>query len=243
MKLLQGVVVLAARTTRARAYVQALAHAGLQPEWLLLYGSEKVPPDFPEGVPSHFGMARNIRFLETLEHAAARLRWSVQEIESEEISSPAIQAALSHIKPTLVIYAGAGGQLVPAEMLSIAPFLHIHSGWLPAYRGSTTLYYSILEQGRCACSALLLDPGIDTGPVLARRHYPLPHARMNVDHVYDASIRSDLLVRVVRHYARHGCLPPPRKQRGQGKTYYVIHPVLKHLALLSLDSKQRTGDQ
>lgn len=40
-------------------------------------------------------------------------------------------------------------QIVKAPLLLswAFPLLHIHSGWLPDYRGSTTSYYSLLERG------------------------------------------------------------------------------------------------
>lgn len=238
MKQLCGVVLLSARTSRARAYAQALAAAGMQPECLVLYGAEKGPFAVDEyGGPWPRGVAP-IDLCETLEALAERLAWPVQRVNAESVSAPEVAVAVAACNPDLVIYAGAGGQLVPAGLLEVAPFLHIHSGWLPDYRGSTTLYYSLLENGTCACTALLLDPHIDTGPIVARRHYPAPPSGLNVDHVYDGAIRANLLVRVMRAYLRLGRLPSLRKQPAAGRTFYVIHPVLKHLALLSLASRQ-----
>jgi methionyl-tRNA formyltransferase len=61
---------------------------------------------------------------------------------------------------------------------------------------------------------------------------------MDVDRVYDAAIRADLLVRVLRQHADAGAAEASLQQDpNEGTTYYVIHPVLKHLALLSLASE------
>ena len=44
----------------------------------------------------------------------------------------ALRTALLALAPRLVIYSGWGGQIVSAALLdSGAPFLHLHSGWLP----------------------------------------------------------------------------------------------------------------
>jgi len=82
----------------------------------------------------------------------------------------------------------------------------------------------------------VLDAHIDTGPVVARKHYPAPPAGTDIDRRYDPAIRADLLRQVLSSYHSSGHLPlEPQQQAGsQGSTFYVIHPVLKHLALLSL---------
>jgi len=99
------------------------------------------------------------------------------------------------------------------------------------------LYYALLNGDAPAVSALLLDKHIDTGPVVARRQYPKPPGNIDVDNVYDAAIRADLLARVLENYATSGELSGERQQAGpEASPYYVIHPVLKHLAVLSLDS-------
>ena len=85
-------------------------------------------------------------------------------------------------------------------------------------------------------SAIMLDRDIDTGPVVARRRYPRPLSTMNIDQVYDAAIRADLLVRTLNAYKKTGSLPPIDHQNPQQETpYYVIHPILKHLCILSLN--------
>ena len=64
------------------------------------------------------------------------------------------------------------------------------------------------------------------------RHYPPPPGGFDVDYKYDRAIRADLLVEVLRSYGAEGALSPI-PNTGPGRTYYVIHPVLKHIALLS----------
>ena len=46
-----------------------------------------------------------------------------------------------------------------------------------------------------------------------------------------ANIRADLLVRVLRNYQTTGTWPA-RPQRPGGQTFYIMHPVLRHIAIL-----------
>ena len=117
------------------------------------------------------------------------------------------------------------------KLLSLAPFLHIHCGWLPDYRGSTTIYYSILKEKMCGVSAILLNEGIDTGKIVAKEKYPIPPKDMNIDYVYDSIIRADLLVKVLKSREKW----VPVRQSENGTTYYVIHPILKHLAYVKVE--------
>lgn len=232
---LKGVLLLAAFTSRSQAYAQALARSGLAPEHVVTYGeaaaTDAAPPRFPEweGIPCHDPR-------QPLEETCTAAGWPTVHCATDSINSEDIEAAIRARRPRLVIYSGRGGQIVGERLLQIGcPFLHIHSGWLPQYRGSTTLYFALLNADPPAASAIILDRHIDTGPLIARQTYPRPPAGMDIDQIYDQALRADLLVRLMMNYAAEGKLPTAIPQEeSAADPYYVIHPVLKHLALLSL---------
>ncbi|MAF95815.1 MAG: methionyl-tRNA formyltransferase [Rhodospirillaceae bacterium] len=234
-----GILFLAAFTNRSRAYAQALAAAGLSPEKVILFGSP------PAAKPADQGPDKGVEEIEglfipdlgePLEETVARAGWDVQHCPAKDVNDPALSRLLLDLQPRLVIYSGYGGQLVGAAVLDLGfDFLHLHCGWLPDYRGSTTVYYSWLKEGRCGVSALILEKEIDSGPIVARRRYPLPPRGMDVDSYYDNMLRAALLVNVLKDFTADGTLPRIPNEDG-GLTYYVIHPVLKHIALLSLEA-------
>lgn len=235
---LDGLLFLAACTTRSQAYAQAMAKAGLKPESVVIFG--KAPParsfpSLPSPAPAELGDLHLPDYNEPLAATCTRADWSVETCSAASVNDAGIATLLREKKPKVVLYSGYGGQLVSPEILGCgAKFLHLHAGWLPDFAGSTTIYYSWLEEQRCGVTALLLDKNIDSGPIVARRHYPVPPAGLDVDHLYDGSIRADLLVRVLKDYMQRGEFAvieaPPALL-----PFYVIHPVLKHLALMSRD--------
>ena len=238
---LDGVLFLAGYTARSKAYAQALARNSLEPAHVLLFGNPEkgngqgTINDRIEPIDSDLVFPD---LAESLDRTCGRAGWAVERCQQNDINGPEIPKLLRKISPDLVIYAGYGGQIVRPPILAEGfPFLHLHSGWLPDYRGSTTIYYSWLEQQSCAVTALILDEGIDTGPIVAQRRYPLPPPGLEVDKMYDSAIRANLLVEVMRNYAKRGGLGDLQTQSGEGRTYYVIHPVLKHLVLLSRESR------
>lgn len=237
---LEGVVLLAAPGPRSKAYLQALVARKLAPGLVVIMHGVSAPgPDSP---PYEW---QGIFFPnpgESLESTCDKAGIPWLQCPASSVNDPELIQTLATTNARLIIYCGPGGQLAGEALLSIGPpFLHLHSGWLPDFRGSTTLYYALLEGQLPGVTAFLLDRTIDTGPVLARQHYPRPPVGMDVDRYFDPAIRADLLVRVMREFATRGdfCAGAPQLA-SEGRTYYVIHPVLKHIALLSLAAKERS---
>ncbi len=236
-----GILFLAANTPRSQAYAQAFAARGIELAHVILFdrpgaaqpGKADLPsrPDKATAVPLPDPHIPLIQSLNTLSG-------QVKRIEAESVNDPVILAAIRSAAADLVIYSGYGGQLISAEFLSLSsPFLHAHSGWLPDYRGSTTIYYSLLAGEGCGVSVIKMVPAIDQGPIVARRRYPAPPVGVDIDYFYDSAIRADLMAEVVARWQKDGQLDQV-KTSGESADYYVVHPLLKHLVLLGLEDDQ-----
>lgn len=55
--------------------------------------------------------------------------------------------------------------------------------------------------------------------------------RTLIDLYYDPFIRSEPLIDVLRYYAENGDFPVESQESIDGETYFIIHPVLKHIAI------------
>jgi len=239
---LDGVILLAANTARSRAYAQTLQARDHSLAGTILFDRAGADNPGKSGAPPKPGVETSVNLpdlsipIETTCHAICA---HLDSVEAETVNDPAVirsvkAAADSGAK--LVIYSGYGGQLVGPELLSMGlPFLHLHSGWLPEYRGSTTIYYSLLDGESCGVSAILLDPEIDQGPIVGRRKYPPPPASVDIDFFYDSAIRADLMADTVEAWARaDGFADLVVQPESSDGAFFVIHPLLKHVALLSL---------
>ena len=233
---LEGVVLIAAHTARSQAYLQALIANQLYPERVIMLGGERPLESRPRPSIDSWQGVNFPDLSEPLSLGCERAGIDITVCSADNVNADETVNCIMGLSPKIAIYSGAGGHIVSERVLALGPrFLHMHSGWLPRYRGSTTIYYALLEHELPGVTALILDRSIDTGPIVARRHYARPPFEVDVDRVYDSAIRADLLVRVMCDYARRGCLPTAEPQTSSpAMTYYVIHPVLKHLAILSL---------
>ena len=86
-----------------------------------------------------------------------------------------VQAGLEELKPDVIVVA-AYGKFLPPPVLELPPLgcLNIHPSLLPRHRGPSPVATTILEGDQITgVTLMLLDQGMDTGPVIARTKYRL----------------------------------------------------------------------
>ena len=78
---------------------------------------------------------------------------------------------LAELAPDVIVVA-AYGRILPPELLTIPRHgcLNVHASLLPALRGASPIQWAIVEgHQESGVSIMLMDEGLDTGPVLSRR--------------------------------------------------------------------------
>ena len=234
-------VMLAARTARTNAYVQAIAQGDLRFKGIILFGSDSITQPGQTAKEPERNWPNSPVFLPDLsiplDEAVKLVSDNIIQVSASHVNDKNLSSKLVQLQPELIVYSGYGSQIVGSELISHnIPILHIHSGWLPDFRGSTTTYFHLLVTGYCGVSALLLNKSIDTGPVVARKKYPSPPQNVDIDYLYDSAIRADLLLEILTEYSSNKEFSEKIYQHeDEGNTYYIIHPVLKHIAMLSLE--------
>lgn len=236
---LEKFVFLAAPTARSQAYIQSMAVNGFFPKHVVIMGREECKSNNDSTPPNFWNEIQLPNLNESISFTCEKFNIPYITCQSKSTNSEEVNSCLRKLNPDFVIYSGAGGEIVSKQTLAIASFLHMHSGWLPDYRGSTTVYYSLLNHENPGVTALFLDANIDTGPIIAQKKYPLPPHSMDIDYIYDPAIRADLLIKVLSYYVQNEKFEHQKKQSNQtANNFYVIHPVLKHLAILSLTPRK-----
>lgn len=232
-------------TARSQGYAQAMVDAGYKVDVAVVVTK-------PEGIAlGKIGKGDQVKerttalggvfipdFTVPLQDSAAALADKVITVQTGTVNDAEVIEVIRDTKAGLAIYSGFGGEIVSTAALEAGPrLLHMHSGYLPDYRGSTTVYYSLLAEGRCGVSAILLKEQIDTGEMVKREWYPAPPSGMDTDYTYDVAIRSDTLLKVLDEWRVAEEFKAIEHQNPDaGDVYYVIHPLLKHLAIMGLDS-------
>lgn len=151
-------------------------------------------------------------------------------VNSLDINSPDVISEIGKLDDVYIVYSGPGGSILRTEILSQGKkFIHVHPGWLPTFRGSTTLYYSMLLDSTVGCSVILFEEGIDEGPILYKERYKIVEKNIDFDYVLDPLVRTKCLI---NFFLQDAIDPIEQKEHEEAHTFYIIHPFIKHLSVL-----------
>ena len=123
-------------------------------------------------------------------------------------------------KPDLVVVA-AFGQILRPEVLDVPPrgCVNVHASLLPRWRGAAPIQAAILHgDERTGVTIMLMDPGMDTGPILSQRAIQILHqdtAASLGDRL--AKLGAELLIETLPGYLEKGIQPVA--QDGSQVTY------------------------
>ena len=223
--------ILGVDTLRTRAYLSCLLKDQIRLEQAIL---------LENGAPKISGVAHNTTLFDSESSSIEllnRMSTNVTLLNTNNINDPGVEETLNQSAVNIFIYSGSGGAIIRDNILKTGKqFLHIHPGYLPDYKGSTTIYYSLLQEQSCGAAAILIDNNIDTGPLVIRRKFDPPEDWSTIDHEYDPFIRSQVLSEVITKYMSDNKFTGITEQDPHGHNYYIMHPLLRHLTILSQPS-------
>jgi len=124
-------------------------------------------------------------------------------------------AQLRGFSPDVIVVA-AFGQILPRPVLDLPArgCINIHPSLLPKYRGASPVAAAILAGDRFAgVSLMLMDAGLDSGPVLARAQIPVSrHDTTGSLTAKLSTISARLLLDVLVHWLRGELIPQPQNE-------------------------------
>ncbi len=121
-------------------------------------------------------------------------------LQPDRVRSPESVAAIAALEPDLGVVADYG-QIIPRSLLEIPThgILNVHPSLLPRHRGATPIPAAILAGDAVAgVTVIEMDPGLDTGPIVASESWPLT-GRETAPELEDraAHVGADLLRRTL----------------------------------------------
>ena len=162
------------------------------------------PPDRPagrSGAPSPVAIV------------AEATRLGLRLFQPELIRTPETLAAIRDLDPDVGVLADFG-RIIPPAILDLPRhgILNVHPSLLPRHRGATPVPATILAGDEVAgVSVIRMDAGLDTGPVLGRRSWPLAGTETAPElEARAASQGAELIAELLGPYLRGECLPIPQ---------------------------------
>ena len=105
----------------------------------------------------------------------AALAWKLSVVQLVSLKSDEVVAQLAELHPDVIVVA-AFGQILPQAVLDIPSYgcINIHPSLLPRFRGASPVAATILAGDEfTGVSIMLMEKGLDTGPILARAQIPI----------------------------------------------------------------------
>src|SRR5512133_3549715 len=147
----------------------------------------------------------------------------IPTIQPEKLKEPEAQAALQEWAPDLIVVT-AFGQILRKSVLALPRYgcVNVHASLLPRWRGAAPIQAAILNgDTHSGATIMILDPGIDTGPILAQEAMEIradDTAETLGQRLSEAG--ADLLIRTLPGYLDGTLQPKPQPE--EGATYAAM---------------------
>ena len=87
--------------------------------------------------------------------------------QPKSLKDSGVKEHIKSLNPDIIIVA-AYGQILPRDILDIAPCVNLHASILPAYRGASPIQSAILDKNNLSgVTAMAMNEGLDSGDILA----------------------------------------------------------------------------
>lgn len=141
--------------------------------------------------------------------------WGLCVVQPDSLKLPEAVKQLAGFRPDVIVVS-AFGQILLESVLAIPPHgvINIHPSLLPKFRGASPVASAILQGDEFAgVSVMLLDKGMDTGPVLARAQISiLPQDTTGSLTGKLAWVGAQLLLEVLPRWMNGGLAPQPQDE-------------------------------
>jgi len=98
----------------------------------------------------------------------------IEVLQPNRLSDEGMFEAIQNAKPDFIIVA-AFGQILPKNILDIAPCINLHASLLPQYRGASPVQQSLLNgDEKTGVTSMLMEEGLDTGDILEKIEFVIP---------------------------------------------------------------------
>lgn len=151
-------------------------------------------------------------------------------INTNNVNDPAVDNAFNVKKTDINIVSTYAGEIVSNKNLLSKKLLHCHAGNLPEFKGSTTIYYSLILKKNIYVSLFEMNNKIDSGKVLFKKKFSKPKKMINIEKNFDNEIRAKTLIdyllnkKVVRNIKF-------AKSKKNYLDYYIAHPIIRQIVL------------
>ncbi len=140
----------------------------------------------------------------------------VEIYQPKTLKSSEAYEKIDSFKPDFIVVA-AYGQILPKDILDIAPCINLHASLLPQYRGASPIQSSLLNEDKFAgVTSMLMEEGLDSGDILGFSYFKLDE-HIKVDKLFEqlSQMAAKLTIKTLKNFSNI----KPIKQNSADTTY------------------------
>lgn len=147
--------------------------------------------------------------------------------KTKNINSSIINKKLELYKSKLNIISTYPGEIVKNSKLLKKKLLHAHPGDLPKFKGSTTIYYTILLKKKIYVTLFVMNKKIDDGKIIYKKYFNYPKNLKEIEKNFDNKIRALTLIEYLKSQKNYKF----KKIKTNLLPYYIAHPILRQIVM------------
>ena len=147
--------------------------------------------------------------------------------KSNNINSHIITRNLESDKTKINVISTYAGEIVNNSSLLKKKLIHCHPGDLPEFKGSTTIYYSMIIKKKICVTIFIMSRKIDEGKILYKKYFNSPKNLNDIENSFDNIIRASALI----EYLKNQRIINVSNKRNKILPYYIAHPIIRQLVL------------
>jgi methionyl-tRNA formyltransferase len=151
--------------------------------------------------------------------------------KTNDVNSQLINEKFKIIKKNYNIISTYPGEIIKNPHLLKKKFIHCHPGDLPKFKGSTTIYYSVILKKKACVTLFEMNKSIDGGKILYKKYFDYPKNMNSIENNFDNKVRSLTLVEYFKskNYLKNS--HTKFKVKDRYLPYYIAHPIIRQIVL------------
>jgi methionyl-tRNA formyltransferase len=148
-------------------------------------------------------------------------------LKTNNINSSILEKKFRNIKSHKNIISTYPGEIIKNSSLLQRKLLHCHPGNLPMFKGSTTIYYTLLLKKKICVTLFEVSKKIDSGKILYKKFFKNPKNLGDIEKNFDNKIRSQTLISYLKNKKK---LKYKLKKKSY-IPYYIAHPLVRLIVI------------
>ncbi len=148
--------------------------------------------------------------------------------QSKKLETKKIIKSVLSIKSKYIIFSGYNAEIIRNPKILKKNLIHCHPGLIPNYRGSTVIYYSLLNENKTYSTIFKMTKKIDKGNILFIKKNRYPKNLYDIEKNYDHIVRSKSIAEFLFKTKKFKIFNPKNKKNNM---YYIAHPIIRDIVV------------